>query len=123
MATLRLDQVWLNRLDTGEALHAYSGRGRAGVRRVLGEVRQMAGGRQRSFSQVGVGGGHSFTLRMVTAQQIETLYSWMAPVVVQYRDHRGVLLYGVYREVAPVEAYMWPHLWDVPISLELVTVE
>src|SRR5688500_10808407 len=113
MATLRLDQVWLNRWDTGEALHAYSARGRALSKQVAGEVRQMAGGRQRSFSQAGISGTHAFTLRMVTRPQLVTLEEWMAPVVVQYRDHRGELLLGVYRQVAPVEAYMWPDLWDV----------
>jgi hypothetical protein len=122
MATLLLDQVWLNRLDTGEALHAYSARGRVRARRVAGEVRQMAGGRQRSFSQVGISGTHAFVLRMVSMAQIDTLEAWMAPVVVQYRDHRGQLFNGVYREVAPVE-YVVPYWWDVPITLELVTVD
>jgi hypothetical protein len=122
MATLRLDQVFLDRLDTGQWISAYSAPGRARAMQVDGDTRKMAGGRLRSFSQVGVSGTHGFVLRMLTLAQIQTLEAWMAPVIVQYRDNRGQIFTGVYRSVAPVE-FKVPYWWDVPISLELVTVD
>jgi hypothetical protein len=121
MATLTLDRSWLNRLDTGEAISGYSDPDRQRRRGVEGEARRYAGGRIRSFSRAGLGGTFTFAFRLQTLATVEKLETWVAPVTVQYRDHRGQRFFGVFYEVPPVERKEigW---YDIPLTLHILTI-
>jgi len=120
MATLTLDRVWINRLDSGEAISAQSAPGRARSSSKDGEVRTYAGGRQRSITQAGVRGRFEVTLVQVTFADLARLESWMG-VPVQLRDHRGQWFTGVFFEVPAVEHRDNRDRYDVPLSLRTIT--
>ena len=118
MATLQLDRVWVNRMDTGEAVSAYSsGRGRQVA--VEGEVRTFAGGRQRSITSAGRRGSMAFTLVYLTSAQVAQLESWVG-LEVMYRDHRGQRFVGVFFELDSKE-YKEPDRYDIGLTLQEVT--
>lgn len=121
MAVLNLDRVWVNRLDTGEAISGYSDPDRQRRRGVEGEVRRYAGGRLRSFSRAGLGGSFAFALRLQSLATVEKLEEWVAPVTVQVRDHRGQRFFGVFYEVPPAERKEvgW---YDIPLVLHMLTL-
>lgn len=120
MATLNLNKVWINRLDTGAAISAPTAPGRPRNTTKLGEVRTYAGGRQRAITQAGRRGSFAFTLRMVPLATVQLLEDWLG-VPVQVRDHKGQLFTGVYFE-APGTEYRDRNAWDVSITLSTVTV-
>lgn len=120
MATLALTKVWINRLDTGEAVSAQSAPGRARSRSKTGEVRTYAGGRQRSVTQAGLRGQWDVTLVRVPLATVELLETWIG-LPVQVRDHRGQRFVGVYYDVPAAEHQDNIALYDVPLSLRLVT--
>lgn len=120
MATLQLDRVWLNLLATGEAVSAYSAPGRTQTIGVEGEVRTYAGGRRRSVAVEGIHSQWGVTLRLITKPVIDTLESWLGEAV-QVRDHRGLILYGVFFQVVPAEARDDILLWDAAIVVNVVT--
>lgn len=121
MATLNLTKVWVNRLDTGEAVSAQSDRKRAREHSMAGDVRTYAGGRQRAISQEGERGTFDVTLVRVTPADIETLRAWQG-IPVQVRDHRGQRFVGVFFAVPVVEQRDDVNAYDVPLSLRIVTV-
>lgn len=121
MATLILPKVFINRIDTGEYVSAFSAPGRTRVKEITGEVRQYAGGRQRSFSQVGTSGQWACKLRDLTLSTVETLEEWMGREV-QIRDHRGQLFNGVFYSVPVEEHKAAPTLYDVTLTFRLITV-
>ncbi|MET8908392.1 hypothetical protein [Micromonospora sp. NPDC004551] len=120
MAILNLTQVWINRLDTGEAVSAYSAPGRDRSQSKQGEVRTYAGGRQRAITKAGARGAFDFTLRRVTLAQVELLESWIG-IPVQVRDHRGQRFFGVFFEVPAVEHQDDRNRYDVPLALRTIT--
>lgn len=124
MAAVTLDRVWINHLDTGEAVSAKSF-DRSQSYDQDGEVRTFAGGRQRAFTVEGERGSFSFTLRKVSLETVEVLRSWKG-LPVQVRDHRGQRWVGVFFEVTPVEPAVAPgapssYWYDVAIPLRTVT--
>lgn len=121
MAILNLTKVWLNRIDTGEAISAQSGTDRPMSKEITGDVRPYAGGRQRSFSQIGTAGQWQVTLRDVTLSTVEELEDWMGQTV-QVRDHRGQIFHGVFFAVPRREHKGAPTLYDVTLTFRLVTV-
>lgn len=119
ISTLTLTKVWVNRVDTGEALSAPSS-GRSRAHSLAGEVRSYAGGRQRSIVVEGERGTFAFTLLRLTLDQVETLRSWTG-VTVQVRDHRGQRFFGVYYDVGITEYK--DDYYSVSISLATVTTD
>ncbi|MEV4197008.1 hypothetical protein [Micromonospora globbae] len=123
MATLNLDRVWINRLDTGEAVAAQSW-DRSQSYEKDGEVRTYAGGRQRAISAEGERGTFAFTLRKLPLSAVELLRSWKG-LAVQVRDHRGQRWTGVYFTVTPLEPLVppgpGPYWYDVALTLRTVT--
>ena len=120
MATLILDRVWVNRLDSGQAVSAQSGTDRARSHAMDGEVRTYAGGRQRAYTTVGERGQFEVTLRMVSQATIDVLRSWIG-VPVQVRDARGQRFVGIYFEV-PVSELRSAAFYDVRLSVRTLTV-
>jgi hypothetical protein len=120
MATLTLDRVWVNRMDSGESVSAMSGVARSRQHDMAGEVRTYAGGRQRSVTTEGERGQFAFTLRLVSQDAIDTLREWKG-LDVQVRDHRGQRFFGVYFAVNVIELRE-ATLYDVAIELRTVTV-
>ncbi|MEU4367559.1 hypothetical protein [Micromonospora chersina] len=124
MTMLILDRVWINRLDTGEAVAAKSW-DRSPTYDMDGEVRTYAGGRQRSITTEGERGAFSFTLRKLPLATVEVLRSWKG-IAVQVRDHRGQSWVGVYFQVTPKEPLTTPgapggYWWDVDLTVRTVT--
>ncbi|MBM0275090.1 hypothetical protein [Micromonospora tarensis] len=120
MATLTLDRVWINRLDTGEAVAAYSGRDRPQTYQADGDVETFAGGRQRAVTIEGEQGTVSLTLRQVPLATVVLLRSWKG-LPVQVRDHRGQSWAGVFFTVTPSELTE-TNWYDVAITVRTVTV-
>lgn len=120
MATLTLTKVWVNRVDTGEAVSAQSSVERSREHSLAGEVRTYAGGRQRAVSQAGEAGKFQVTLRFLPAVTVEKLRTWIG-LPVSIRDARGQQFYGVYFTV-PVVEHRSPLDYDVTIDLRTVTV-
>lgn len=118
MATLLLRQAWLNLVSTGAAITAAT-TGRSQVWSEEGEFRGYAGGRQRYIGREGERGQFTCTLRLLTLAQIATLRTWKGQLV-QFRDHRGQQIYGVFRTVTPIE-HKHPGLYDATIELGVVT--
>lgn len=120
MATLNLTKVWVNRLDTGEAVSAQSAPGRARSHSKAGEVRTYASGRQRAITKAGLRGAFDFTLVRVTLAEVLLLESWIG-VPVQVRDHRGQRFTGVFFDVPAVEHKDDRDRYDVPLALRTIT--
>lgn len=120
MAALTLNKVWLNRLDTGEAVSSTSlrsGRGQKWTNTV--EARRYAGGRIRAVSVAGEMGEVTFPLSPVTGATVATLRSWKG-VTVQYRDHRGQKFFGVFADV-DVSEYLPATMYIAAITLMVLT--
>ena len=120
MATLTLTKVWVNRLDTGEAVSAQSTPERSRSHGLAGEVRTYAGGRQRAIAVAGEQGQFNVVLRFVSLTTVDTLRSWIG-IPVQIRDHRGQRFFGVFFDV-PVTEHRSPADYDVTLSLRVVSV-
>ncbi|MCX5066898.1 hypothetical protein OOJ91_13685 [Micromonospora lupini] len=124
MATLILDRVWINRLDTGEAVSAGSV-DRSQQYEQDGEVITFAGGRQRAVATEGERGTFGVTLRRVSLATVGKLRDWMG-VAVLVRDHRGQRWTGVFFTVMPSEPPVAPgptaaYWYDVALTLRTIT--
>jgi len=119
MATLTLSKIFVNLIDTGEAVSGNSDPSRTQQHDMDGEVRTYAGGRQRSITREGVRGSFGFTLLQLTKANVDTLTSWIGQTV-QVRDHRGQRFHGVYYAIA-VGEYLHPARWKASIELRLVS--
>lgn len=118
---LTLNLLWINRLDTGEAIAAGSSpsdRGQQHSKQMV--VREYANGRLRAIST----GGHSarlaYRLMKITQAQKDLLVSWKG-VPVQVRDYRGQKFFGVFAEVDVTE-YEQPDLYTAGFTLQTITV-
>lgn len=120
MATLTLDRVWVNRIDSGQAVSALSDVDRQQEYSIAGDVRTYAGGRQRSIVTAGERGKFQVTLKMVNMAQILLLRSWMG-IPVAVRDARGQRVVGVFRTV-PVRERREVGEYDVTLSVETVSI-
>lgn len=121
MATLVLDKVWINRLDTGEAVAAWS-QGRQQSHSDDGEVREYAGGRFRSITRVGEAGRFAFSLVQVAVTDVDTLRAWKG-VAVAVRDNRGRRFLGVYYGIGIDESKSQPSVYNVSLDLRTITVD
>ena len=121
MATLNLTKVWVNRLDTGQAVSAQTAPDRTRSATLSGEVRGYAGGRQRAFSTAGQRGKFECVLLEVPLATVLLLESWMG-VPVQVRDHRGQRFVGAFFAVPATEHKDDLDAYDVALDLSTVTV-
>lgn len=119
MTILVLDKLWLNRVDTGEAIAGWSGRDRSTGYGVDGAVRTYASGRRRAISTAGVQGEVSRTMAYLDLATTDRLVTWLGAQVLM-RDHRGQRWYGVFFNVA-VSEYMLPTLYAATITLQTTT--
>ena len=120
MATVLLDRVWINLVSTGAAVSAFTAdRGR--VHAMEGDVRTYAGGRRRAITVEGIQEQFACTLRQLSAATVATLVEWMGQAV-QVRDHRGMLIVGVFFAVIPIEQ-IEPTIWDAAIVVRVVSTE
>jgi len=120
MAILLLTKLWVNRLDTGEGVSAYStdrGRGHSND----GEVRVYAGGRRRAIISAGESGVFKFKMVDVPTVDMETLREWKGAVV-EVRDHRGQRFVGTYFQVDIGEDKI-STLYTVSIDLQTLSFE
>ena len=120
IATLVLDQIWVNLLSTGAAVSAQSAPDRAETYTIPGTVRTYAGGRQRSINTAGEMGTFKFTLRVTVRANVETLRTWQGQAV-QVRDHKGRRWFGTFFGVDVMEYVSSNTLWDVNITMQVVT--
>lgn len=120
MTILNLDKLWLNRMDTGEAISAASGRTPSSGYSIDGQVRTYASGRRRAISTEGLQVEVERTLVALDYDTKELLITWQGALV-QLRDYRGGKWYGVFFAVA-VGEYMRPDLYQATITLLGTTV-
>lgn len=120
MASLSLTKSWLNRLDTGEGIAAYTAPTAPRQYTVEGEVSTWAGGRQRALSTPGEKGSWPITMLIVSAAAVATLRSWIG-IPVAFRDPYGVRFVGVFWAVAPVARRGEPGLFNAEFVLQAVT--
>lgn len=121
IAQLTLTKVFLNLIATGDSLSAQS-TGRSQSYGMDGDVRTFAGGRQRFVSREGEHGQFTVTVRRLTLAQISILRSWQG-LAVQFRDRRGQLFNGVFTTVTPTVEWKDLFLYDVEVTLRMVTVD
>lgn len=120
MTVLILDRLWINRMETGEAISARTARERPQTHTTPVEIRTYANGRQRAIASAGHRGELGFRLVDLTLPTVTRLRAWQG-LTVQVRDHRGQRWHGVYASVE-VGEYMTPTLYSAAITLQLVTV-
>lgn len=96
---LILSRVWINLVDTGQGVSAYSSREKNLTRSMKGEVRQYANGRMRSVTSKGIRGSFQFTLEDMSLANINVLEGWLSQTVV-LRDTRGRRFFGVIFEIS-----------------------
>ncbi|WP_045740865.1 hypothetical protein [Actinoplanes rectilineatus] len=119
MASVVLNALWLNRVDTGEAISGPSARDRTTGYGIDGEVRTYASGRRRAITTVGTKAEVARTFVMLTAAQVDTLKSWLGAHV-QLRDHRGNKWFGVFFDVT-VGEYMPATMYSAQVTLHVTT--
>ena len=124
MSILLLDRLWLNRMDTGEAISARTDPDRSQSFTTETAVRTYANGRRRAISTVGEAGELTYTLIQLDLPTVTQLRSWAgANVNVQARDHRGQKWFGVFAAVQ-VGEYKDPGRYKASITvLTTTTVE
>lgn len=121
MATLTLNRVWINLVPTGESVSAVSADRTRGYES-KGEVRTYGGGRQRAITAEGLTATFSFTLRLVSWAQIQTLVSWIGRTVL-VRDSRGTSYTAMFTAVTPLEIPRNPTKFDVQLTVRQVTAD
>jgi hypothetical protein len=121
MATVTFNKIFVNLVATGQAVSGYSARGRTEKYVQGGEVRTYANGRRRSIATEEDVGTYGFQLLLVPRTTVDTLTSWRG-LLVQVRDHKGRLFYGVYRD-ATVEEIVSRAAWNVATTLTVVTFD
>jgi hypothetical protein len=120
MTSLTLNKLWINRLDTGEAISAPTERGSRSQKWTNGlEVRQYANGRNRSIGTTGEQGAISYKLLLISQATYEQLRTWKG-IAVQVRDHRGQKWFGVFGEV-DVDEYLPSGLYSATVTLLVIT--
>ncbi len=119
MTVLNLTRLWLNRLDTGEAISGASGPGPATGIAMDGAVRTYAAGRRRSISTAGLKVEVPRTMVALDFATKDRLISWVGTLV-QLRDFRGGKWYGVFFELNITE-YRRPDLYSASFTLQGTT--
>lgn len=121
MASVKLARTWVNLVSTGEAVSAYTGRGRSRSTSKDGDVRKLAGGRYRGVSSRGTKRTQAFMLRDVSPFDITTLEQWIDQTVL-IRDNRGRRMFGIFYAVEYSDK-MNPQYYDVTLNITEVSFE
>jgi hypothetical protein len=122
MVSITLTKVWLNRLDTGEAISAQSAKG-GRTQEFTNEttIRRYASGRMRPIGVKGETGTLTYPLVDVSLATKEMLREWARDMVaVQVRDARSQKWFGVFAGVSVVESPE-PGFYDVTITVNTMT--
>jgi hypothetical protein len=119
MTSVTLNKLWINRVDSGEAVSGASGRDKDQSFSMALDVRTYASGRRRAVSTVGEVGSLPFTLVAVNLATKEKLRGWVG-LLVQVRDNRGQRWFGVFAGIE-VREYMRPDLYAVSFTLLTTT--
>lgn len=119
MTMLTLNRVWLNRVDTGEAISAPGSRDRQTGWAVDGQVRTYASGRRRGVITAGLKGEIPRTLLAIDYATVQKLQTWLG-LNVQYRDNRGQKYFGLFLDLA-VREYLRPDLYAATITIQTTT--
>ena len=119
MTVLLLTKLWINRVDTGEAVTGYSDPDRPQTFTTDLHVRAYASGRRRSVTAAGENGEIPFRLVDIDLATVVTLRSWKG-VTVQVRDHRGQKWFGAFADV-DVDEYTDPSRYAARFTLRLLT--
>lgn len=119
MVAVILNRLWLNRMDTSEAISGASGRDRATSYALDGSVRTYASGRRRAISVVGLQGQVTRTMLALDFSTKENLITWLGTSVMM-RDHRGNRWFGTFFAV-DIDEYMRPDLYSAAITLQTTT--
>jgi hypothetical protein len=110
MASLILTKMFINFVATGEAVSGDAAPGRSEDYKVNGRVGTYGAGRQRAIATLGEAGTFTFQLRYVSRSTVDTLHLWIQQLV-QVRDARGRLFYGVYFQAGIDEVPAVPGSW------------
>lgn len=121
MAILYLDKTWVTNLVTGDFVAAVRDAADSDEASVSARVQTLAGGRQRAITTEGVAGQWSVTLRSVSTADTEKLKAWLGQTLL-VRDNRGRKMYGMMSRVPRSTWKEQLDLYDVEVSLQLVTV-
>lgn len=116
---LTLTRLWLNRMDTGEAISGAGGRNPTTSYGMDGGVRTYASGRRRAVATAGVKTEVPRTMIALDLATKDKLISWLGSNC-QLRDHRGNKWFGVFYDVA-ISDYMRPDLYAATITLAVTT--
>mgnify|MGYP001152037133 CR=1 FL=1 len=119
MATLELTTLWITLASTGQSIAAPSlgNNSEAGLE---GSVRTYAGGRRRYVGREGIVGQLERTLRTRPLTIATLLDSWTGQTVF-VRDHLGQAWWGVFGKVTRRAVKGTDALFDLTITVELVT--
>jgi hypothetical protein len=119
MTSVVLNKLWLNRMDTGEAISGATDRDRTQGFSIDLAVRTYANGRRRAISTAGLIGELPFRLLAIDLATKENLTTWLG-IQVQARDHRGQKWFGVFGNLAVTE-YMLPTLYAAAFTIQTTT--
>jgi hypothetical protein len=118
---LILDKLWINRLDSGEAIAAISSpTDRSQQHNTQLVVREYANGRRRAIATGASSAQLGWRLVAIDQATKDKLVSWKGAAV-QVRDYRGQKFFGVFADV-DVSEYEQPDMYTAGFTLQSVTV-
>lgn len=118
MATVTLEQAWVHLAsDLTQNISCWSADW-SDTRSVRGEVRTYANGRRRIIRRAGTQRQLGVTLKLLTAEQVDTLAGWAGETVL-IRDKRGRKLYCTWFDVTVIDHVDGAH--DVTVQAAEVT--
>ncbi|AYF26075.1 hypothetical protein CSH63_01070 [Micromonospora tulbaghiae] len=118
MATLTLTKLWINHAGTGAAIAAQSAPGRTRTITTPGQVQTYAAGTRRPIAAGTRDDTYTFTLRLITTAQLDTLTSWIGQPV-QIRNDRGLLLHATYFAIDTADI-RGEHRYDATITAHTI---
>ncbi|WP_435589179.1 hypothetical protein [Micromonospora chalcea] len=119
MASVTLTKLWINHAETGAAIAAHSAPNRTRTITTPGQVQTYAAGTRRPIAAGTRDDTYTFTLRLVTTAQLDTLTSWIGQPV-QIRNDRGLLLHAVYFAIDTADI-RGEHRYDATITAHTIT--
>lgn len=120
MTVLTLTALWVNRLDTGEAISGRHNPDKSESSSIDGAVHTFASGRRRAISVKGEVGAVPFTLVDASLTTKLELESWKG-VGVQVRDYLGQKWFGLFFEVTSAPYRGNTGLWRCTFTLNTFT--
>lgn len=121
MTVLPLTKLWINRLDTTEAISAQTDPNRSQAHSIDTKTITFTSGRRRAISVPGERGQLGWSLILVPLVTVAKLRTW-AGFGVQVRDHRGQKFFGTFDGVAVTEV-PFVDQYNVAFTLETFTYD